>query len=280
MTQTNQEISSQGTIRILSDLHLAHPGSSIADVSQISALLEGASTLILNGDTSEERLKRVKADAERQVKELRAMCASAGVELVLLRGNHDPHGPELGSLDLCDGSVFVTHGDILFKHVSPWSHSAHKAIAALEEIEKEYPPDYRDDLEQTLEVSRRVILAMSVFQPKAKHGFKGRLKTLFSQAWPPTRPLKILKVWADGPRLAHGVRNRYRPEAKVIVVGHTHRAFVSRKNGKIAINTGALMPLAKSYAVDIADGEVTVRKIVEQSDQFVLGAEVAELDLA
>ena len=45
-------------IRIISDLHLAHPGSSVVDVAQLSPVLEGVKTLIFNGDTIEERMKQ------------------------------------------------------------------------------------------------------------------------------------------------------------------------------------------------------------------------------
>jgi len=236
-------------------------------------------TLVLNGDSSEERLRRVQDVAKRQIDELKALCADADVELVMLRGNHDPHGPTLGSLDLCDGQIFITHGDILFRDVSPWSRKVELAHRALEKIEKEYPEDYRDDLEMTLEVSRRVILEMSVHQPKAKHGFKGRLKTMFSQAWPPTRPLKIIKVWMDTPRLTRELRDRYRPEAKVMVVGHTHRAFVSQSDGKFVINTGAFLPLAKALAIDVEQGQLQVRRIREESGEFVIKETLETVDL-
>ena len=54
-------------IRILSDLHLAHPGSRIVNAAQLAPLLDGVKTLIFNGDTSEERMKKYREPAQAQL---------------------------------------------------------------------------------------------------------------------------------------------------------------------------------------------------------------------
>ena len=174
-------------IRILSDLHLAHPGCRIADVSQLAPLFDGVKTLIFNGDTTEERMQKYREMAKVHMEGLKAMARAKGVKLVTVRGNHDPYTPEHGSLDLCDGQVFLTHGDILYPSVSPWGKNAECAEEAREKIEKEYPANFRESLDLTLEVSRRITQEMRVHQPKAKRGVLGRVKTLLSQAWPPDR---------------------------------------------------------------------------------------------
>lgn len=147
-------------IRIISDLHLSHPGSSVIDAKQLAPLLEGVKTVIFNGDTIEERMKALRDKAASHLETLTRMCAEAGVEMVLVRGNHDPTTPSYGAIDLCAGKVFVTHGDILYRDVSPWSRNIHFARDALARIEQEYPPDYRDHLESALEVSQRVTREM------------------------------------------------------------------------------------------------------------------------
>jgi len=267
-------------VRILSDLHLAHPGSRILAARQLAPLLEGVKTVIFNGDTSEERMRKYRELAATQLETLKAMCAEAGVAMVMVRGNHDPYSPPEGALDLCEGQVFVTHGDILYRDVSPWGRDVRDAHAARVKIEQEYPADYRDDLDLTLEVSRRVTHEMKEHQPDAKPGIVGKLITLLSQAWPPTRPLTILKSWYRAPGQAEAVLKGYRPEAKVFVVGHTHRAFFVRRQGRVLINTGAFLPLSKALAVDIEGERLTVRRIEQRAGEFVLGKLVGEVELA
>ncbi|MFT4546515.1 MAG: putative phosphodiesterase [Verrucomicrobiales bacterium] len=258
-------------VRILSDLHLAHPGSRVVDAMQLAPLLEGVKTVIFNGDTSEERMKKFRDKAAAQLEMLIAMCDEAGVTMVMLRGNHDPYTPSLGAVDLCGGQVFVTHGDVLYPDVSPWARHVECAHAARLQIEKEYPEDYRGDLETALEVSRRVTQEMEVHQPKAKPGLLGKIQTLLGQAWPPSRPLMILKVWWEAARVAEDVLSRYRPEAKVFVIGHTHRAFVVRRGTRLLVNTGAFLPMSKALAVDIDGGELTVRRVEARAGKFVIG---------
>lgn len=266
-------------IRILSDLHLAHPGGRIIDARQLAPLLAGVKTVIFNGDTSEERMQKYRDKATAHLEALSAMCAEAGVEMVMVRGNHDPYSPPVASLDLCEGQVFVTHGDILYRDVSPWSRNIQFAREALRRIEEDYPADYRHDLEATLEVSRRVTLEMRVHQPKAKPGVIGKLKTLLSQAWPPTRPLTILRSWWQAPRRTEEVLGRYRPDARVFVVGHTHRAFLRQLGERILINTGAFLTLSKALAVDIDGERLLVRRIDEREGEFVLGKTLGEVEL-
>ena len=267
-------------IRILSDLHLAHPGSRIVDASQLGPLLEGVKTVIFNGDTTEERMKRLREQAAAHLGKLTRMCSDAGVDMVMVRGNHDPYSPPFGSLDLCGGQVFVTHGDILYRDVSPWSRNIEFARKARLRIERDYPADYRDDLETTLEVSCRVTQEMQVHQPRSKPGLIGKVKTMLSQAWPPTHPLTVLETWWQAPQRTGEVMRRYRPDAEVYIVGHTHRDFFVRRHGKVLINTGAFLPMSKATAVDIDGDNLTVRRIRERGGEFVLGKTIGEVRLA
>ena len=88
----------QEPIRVLSDLHLAHPGSRIADPRQLEPLLEGVKTVVFNGDTLEERMKKFRELGERHLETLTKMCAERDLEVHLVRGNHDPFTPTLGSM--------------------------------------------------------------------------------------------------------------------------------------------------------------------------------------
>ncbi len=80
--------------------------------------------------------------------------------------------------------------------------------------------------------------------------------------------------------MAEQVLSVYRPDAKVYVVGHTHRAYFAREKDRIIINTGAFLTMSEAYAVDICGDKITTYKIREKDGEFVLGCEVGVVDLA
>jgi metallophosphoesterase superfamily enzyme len=105
-------------VLILSDLHLGHKGSLIDDVAALRPLLEGAGTLVLNGDTWQELAKDFRVDGERLWADLLQMCEQMGIDVIALPGNHDPgnftgNGAR-GFAELAGGKIVITHGDCVF----------------------------------------------------------------------------------------------------------------------------------------------------------------------
>jgi len=269
---------SEGSIQILSDLHLAHPGSRVTEVAQLRPLIEGAKTVLFNGDAFELRKKALVPRALESRSELEALCAELGAEPVFMTGNHDPQITEHHYFDLCGGDVFLTHGDILYDDVSPWSKLIVDMHRVLDEIRDEYPPDYLDDLDLRLKAAKR-IAAETKIRAACKPGTLAKVKTIAMEMWPPKRPLAILKAWRESHQLAHGIRDQFRPEARFIIIGHTHRAGINEAGGKVSINTGAFLPMAKSLTVRIASGRLTARDIVESSGSFRAGRERGAWDV-
>src|SRR5690625_3337445 len=111
-------------IRILSDLHCGHPASLIRNFDQIEPLLEGARTIVFNGDTVEFRLSEGRERGQELLEELGRFCCDRDVEAIFLNGNHDPDASERNFLKLLGGKVLVTHGDLFFEAISPWSRGA------------------------------------------------------------------------------------------------------------------------------------------------------------
>jgi UDP-2,3-diacylglucosamine pyrophosphatase LpxH len=257
-------------VRILSDLHLAHPGSTVSNVRELRPLLEGAGTLLFNGDTFELRKAALRHKAEECRFQLEELCAQLGVNPVFMTGNHDPEISGNHSFDLCGGKVFLTHGDILYEDVSPWSKLIAEMREVLERIRSEYPPDYLNDLELSLEVAKRVSAETRVRRAVRAGSFR-RLRTILAEAWPPQRPAIIIKTWLCSHYLGHEVRNRFRPDADFIVYGHTHRALLHENQGKHVINTGAFMPLSKAMMVEIQGGEMSVNEVCRRSGNFCKG---------
>ncbi|MCP4846791.1 MAG: hypothetical protein GY899_02455 [Verrucomicrobiaceae bacterium] len=272
-------VSFKEPVRILSDLHLAHPGSTVSSVGELCPLLEGAGTLLFNGDTFELRKKALRDKAEECRFQLEQLCGELGVHPVFMTGNHDPEISASHYFDLCGGKVFLTHGDILYEDISPWSKLIAEMREALERIRSEYRADYLDDLELSLEVARRVAAETRVRRAIMPGSFR-KLRTLLAEAWPPHRPAIIIKTWLCSHYRGHEVRNRFRPDADFIVYGHTHRALLHEHQGKHVINTGAFMPLSKAMVVEIHGGEMSVNAVSRRGGSFSIGRRRAIWEIA
>jgi predicted phosphodiesterase len=266
------------TTRILSDLHFGHPATSLRDVEQLAPLLRGASRVVFNGDSVEARFVKEREQGRADLDLLKAFCRSAGVETTFLTGNHDPGLTDLHHLDLADGAVLVTHGDILFHGLSPWSREA----VALQEAHSRFLEEAGNPqaMEPCLAVARRSALAIETLGPLAHH--HARIRTLsgfIREVWPPWRPLKMIECWVKTPSLAAAFAAQHRPEAKFILLGHTHRAGVWKRQGRTIINTGSFLPCSGMLAVDLTPAAMVVRKIVQKEGGFRLGRVVARHNL-
>ena len=207
-------------------------------------------------------------------------CRRQGVELEVQRGNHDPdrEGPAFRMLD--QGQILVTHGDACFRFGSPWSPWARKLEGRLLKAEEEFLAEgHPDTMESRLELARRWAW---VFHPRPRHfdGFAGQLETLWTAAWPPRSPITILRLWAQGPRIVSDWLDRHAPEARMVVMGHTHRAGIWRRGRHWIINTGAFHPFGTPRLVDWEPGRVVVRRIARRGGSFRPGRVVRVLEQA
>jgi len=249
-------------IRVFSDLHLGHSGCLIEDVRQLRPLLEGAGTVVFNGDTSEERAENFRAKALVMMEGLRGLCEELGVRAVFLSGNHDPEATGIHYLDLCGGKVFVTHGDALFKLISPWSKKIKQSRAEIERISAEYSAEELEDLDKRLELTKRSCMVMTTFELEMGEGLVAKFIMLGAELWPPRRPWAIVHSWMTAPSRAHHLLASYRPGADVMIFGHTHLPGVWKKGGKKVINTGGFLAVLNARVVEIAGAEdIQVRKV-------------------
>ncbi|MEI6351909.1 MAG: metallophosphoesterase [Verrucomicrobiota bacterium] len=263
--------------RILSDLHFGHPTSFVRATEQLAPLLEGADRVIFNGDSVEMRFVEERGPAAVDFARLQQCCLEAAVEAVFVTGNHDAEISEIHHLDLASGAVFVTHGDILFHGLSPWSKEAARLQEAhTQELSALGNPS---QLELQLRAAKRAVRAIQHFGPKLRTPVN-RAANLLHEAWPPWRPFHILGCWAVTPHRAHALAAAHRPEAKFVIIGHTHFSGIWHRRDRVVINTGAFLPYSRPLAVDLteaADGsvEVVVRKVASRGGLFRLGREVA-----
>jgi UDP-2,3-diacylglucosamine pyrophosphatase LpxH len=258
-------------VTILSDLHLGHPASYLTDPRRLAPLFEGAATVVFNGDSVEMLWVGNRDRAQEQLERLAEVCLAAGARPVFLNGNHDPVVSSASFLDLCGGAVLVTHGDILFPAVAPWSREAnvvgpehHRLVAELDE-------QARGDLTERLIASKRATLRLEMHEPRHPGGRLAGVVMALRESWPPWRPLRIVHCWVKTPALADALAREYRPAARYVLVGHTHYAGVWDRGGRIIVNTGSFLPYSGRSGVRLTAERLEVRPIVAQGGEWVFG---------
>jgi predicted phosphodiesterase len=266
-------------VRILSDVHFHHPASFAREARQLAPLLEGVRTVIFNGDTTELRFTKLRDLGLRSCEQLRALCAERGIEPIFVNGNHDPILSPMNLLDLSAGAVFVTHGDVLYQDISPWSDESPVLRAAhMAELAK-LPSEAFGDLEKRLSAVKQACMVFESHRSTLKSGMAGMIQSYAREAWPPWRPLKIINAWRQLPRRAVALGRVFRPQARYIIVGHTHYAGVWRRGPRTIINTGSFMPHGGSYLVDLQDSQLSVRRINRHAHEFHPGKTIAQLPI-
>jgi UDP-2,3-diacylglucosamine pyrophosphatase LpxH len=267
-------------IRILSDLHFGHPASIIERAEQLTPLFRDAKTVIFNGDTVELRFLRGRRIGKRNGLIMRETCEAAGARPIFLNGNHDPIMSDLSHVDLFDGAVLVTHGDLLFHDISPWSHDSHIIAAAHSRELAGMEADALLDFEKRLKASKRAALSIELRRPRMWRDSLSSLRTVLRECWPPWRPFQIFHSWAVTPALAESLARVFRPEARFILIGHTHFCGHWRRGPRVIINTGSFLPLSGRMAIDIADGTLTLRPILMDRSLFKAGAPMLQFPIS
>lgn len=243
-------------------------------------LLDGTDALLLNGDTldtrhggSAERTARLRA-------EVLTFFSNQGIPVTLLSGNHDPDIGSTHFLDLADGRVLLTHGDIVFDDIVPWSRDAADVRAALAEEFKALPEGEREKLEPRLRAYRRAALRIPQRHQAETSRLKHALGYLCDTVWPPLRFARILRAWSATPGLADATLARHRPQARFLVMGHTHRAGVwEQARGTAVVNTGSYCHPFGAAAVDLDGDSLSFRPVVRQNGEFRLTRNARRLPL-
>jgi UDP-2,3-diacylglucosamine pyrophosphatase LpxH len=263
--------------RLFSDLHLGHPASTIRDVTELFPLFENCRRVILNGDTVETCSGALAEISLERAGDLFSRMGEKGIKTVVLPGNHDPdrEGPTL--LELEDGELVVTHGDICFRYGSPWSPWLRKVKGKLDAAEAE-----AGGFSMARTVEARAALAKAyarAFHPRPRRftGFLGKLETISHAAWPPSTPLAILDIWKNGPERVAKWMEEFTPRAKVLVMGHTHRAGMWQHRDRWVINTGAFHPFTRPHFVEWEPGRLRLVEIERRRGAFQPGRTVGTL---
>ncbi len=240
-----------GHVRIFSDLHLGHKLSRVADTRALRPLLDGVGTAVFNGDTWQELAREFRPLGERQLTELRAICAEAGAAPVFLPGNHDPGWPGDGWLAFGGRRVVVTHGDALLPAGSPWKREILSNEARVAELWREHPEAARDPAAR-IRLARAIANELRSVEPPGGRSF---LRRVWDAVVPPRRALHILEAWLVQGREGGRFCDRFFPEARFLVIGHFHRAGCWTAGDRVVINTGSFMSPGRACVVDWFPGE-------------------------
>jgi UDP-2,3-diacylglucosamine pyrophosphatase LpxH len=244
---------SQRTL-VLSDLHLGRTEAA-AQSHRFARLIAESSRVIVNGDAAELHHARFRASAEEELLRLRDLCDRANVRLDLIAGNHDPYISDVRSLSLCGGSIYITHGDAFHPAIAPWSPYAAS-------MEKAYrtalaaSPAGLDPETARLAAAREA--AVAEWQALGDGAY---ISTIFSVAVRPHRALAALSYWRRYPAMTLDWASRHAPRADTVIVGHSHRPFVTTLNGVRIVNTGAYAFPGRPLAVVIEGREVAAHRI-------------------
>jgi len=266
-------------LRILSDLHFAEPASRITDLRMIEPLLDGPGRLIFNGDSIDTRFLETNPGMAAGHERFLKFIAPLGQRLTLVTGNHDPDISPHHHLELAGGRVLVTHGDVLFPSVAPWGWEASHVLVARQHRLAEIAPQDHGRFETQLEVCKHASYATRHLSPSARQDSPGPWTRLLHLATRVRRADQILTAWFHTPTLAAKLADQHRPDAAVIIIGHTHFPGLWRRGRRTVINTGAFTPPFAPRVVDFVDDRIEVRRVVKTGGDFRLGPIVHQLEL-
>lgn len=268
--------------RILSDLHFGDRGTQVADLTQLRPLLDGADHLVLNGDSLDTRPGPAPQHTAECAAALRDFFPRHAPRVTWLTGNHDADFSSDHTLDLAGGIVWVTHGDIFFPAIVPWSVDASLVERLMTEELRVLPGDPTADLAEHLALFRRVALRIPQRHQSERDPLKYLASLLYETVWPPLRVFRIFSAWREAPHAAALLSRRHRPQARFVIAGHTHRAGIwPVRPGIVYINTGSYCQrLLGTTVVDVTAESLVVREVSLRSGEFRFGARVAEFPLA
>jgi UDP-2,3-diacylglucosamine pyrophosphatase LpxH len=251
---------------VVSDLHLGRGGREVV-VPALAPLMAETDELVVNGDVAEMHHPRLRDDAARAVDALRTLAHRSGTRLTLLAGNHDPLISPRRALALDAGRLLITHGDAVHPSLAPWSPAADLLQEAFLRQLETYAPQERGRLDAVLSASRDA--ASREWEISAARRTPGTLSLL-------CRPAAIVRIalfWREYPGLVAAFASRHAPDARTIVVGHSHWPGAWRVADRLILNTGSFGFPHRPHAVAIDPQGISLRRVVRDRLGYRLGPE-------
>lgn len=266
-------------IRIFSDLHYRDSGSSLHRLESLAPLLAGADHIVLNGDTLDSHAASELSD----LTEVKTFFASHAPQVTFLSGNHDPDISPHGELLLHDDRVWITHGDVLFDDIAPWSSLRSVMAQRLKRLAAECPHDSTDLVATRLRLNRLACHHLPEPHDRFDRSLRARATRLAHNLFPPDRLLSMLSVWRNTPAIARRLALAQRRRARLVLLGHTHYPGVWTApggNGPVVVNTGSFCRPFGGLFVELCGDHVQVVRIAAKNGEFRRSRVVSGFSLA
>ncbi len=265
-------------IRIFSDLHYRDGGSTLQRLEALAPLFVGADHIVLNGDTLDTQA----VAGHPLVPEARAFFGQHAPQVTFLSGNHDPDISAHAELSLHDDRVWITHGDVFFEDIAPWSSLRAEMAQRLERLIRDIPPGTFDRVETRLHLNRLACHGLPEPHDRFDRSLLTRASRLAHILIPPHRPLRMLDAWRSTPERVRVLARLQRPRAQLVLVGHTHFPGVwhARGNGPVVVNTGSFCRPFGGLFVELCGDHVQVVRITQKRGEFRRGRVIAGFSLA
>jgi predicted phosphodiesterase len=266
--------------RVLSDLHYGDPASRVRSLDALRPLFAGADRVVFNGDSVETRRSPISEQTNRIREEFLDFARNAVPGCTVITGNHDPDLSAVHHLELLGSIVFITHGEVLFEDLVPWSRELPQTREFFQQELAALPADLRESPGERLAAGKRACARLELtVDPHPRHPW-GRFHRTLLTFWPPHRVLAMLKAWRQLPDRAATFARQFRPGVRFVLIGHTHRPGVWIRSDLVVINTGSFRPPFGCYAVDVSALQIVVRQVRYSGGSFTLGRVVAAFALA
>ncbi len=266
--------------RILSDLHYGDPASRVCSLDALRPLFAGADRVVFNGDSVETRRSPITQQTNQIREEFLDFARSAVPGCLVVTGNHDPDLSAVHHLELLGGLVFITHGEVLFDDLVPWSRELPQIREFMRDELAALPADRREIPGERLTAGKRACARLELtHDPHPRHPW-GRFHRTMRTFWPPHSVFAMLRAWLQLPDRAAAFARQWRPGVRFVMVGHTHRPGVWMRSDLVVINTGSFRPPFGCYAVDVSAPQIVVRQVRYSGGSFALGRVVAAFALA
>jgi predicted phosphodiesterase len=271
--------------RIFSDLHFRDPQGVLKEMAEFAPLLGDAGRVVFNGDSLDTQIGAMARHGD-ELKAFGARLEREGREVTWLTGNHDPDFGEEAELSLQEERVWVTHGDVFFHAIAPWSHYAGELRAGFERLATGVPAAELGRVETRLRLHREVVRTLREPEHLFHPGVWARAYRLAHTVLPPRRVVEMIRAWCATPRLVAELARAQRPRAQVVVLGHTHYPGVWRVPARGAagraltvINTGSFTRPLGGLFVELRGERVRVVRISRGAGGFRAERVVAEFAL-
>jgi len=233
----------------------------------LGPLLEDVDRLVLAGDIWQERIAGPGKERARELFErFLALIEEQEIEVVLLRGNHDPESGS-GVAWMADRRILVTHGDAVYHDATPWSREIGKYRDEVDAIVAKYS-DRRHLAEACADRAKEIALAIKVV-PLPK--LPPPLNFFATALWPPSRPYEMIRVWRGMGDQGLTFLEQSGEGASVLVCGHFHQAGIWERDGRLMINTGSFMKGSRPWCVDLCGDVLTARRLELGDGKFFPG---------